>query len=399
MSYGLTPAGFTLPTLEEIRGEWETELRGEIDATLDLSEDQPLGQVVAVAAHREVILWEVLQTLANMINPNASEGAHLDNTCALTGTTREPAKKSTVTVTCNVNAGFTKSAGAIMLNVDGNADAKFVNVSDVGPLSAGNHSIDFESVDYGPVVANAGTLTVITNAVSGLNSATNPLDAVRGSEQEKDADLRARREEEVAATGACTPPATRADSLQVAGVKQSYVFENVTFATDANGLPPKSFEVVIYDGDPPEAVDADVALAVWKSKPSGAETYGNTSVLVTDPDDGVQRSVKFSRATIKNVWLDFTVTVDPKEFPSNGADTIKAEVATYALGRLNLGVDVVGVAMKSAVMKVKGVLDVPTLKLGFSASPTGTANLLITGREIASVDTSRITVTTTEGEP
>ncbi len=400
MPAGFSSTGLTIKTLEECRAEIVADFLENIDPTLDLSETEPMGQAVAICAQREAILWELIQTLAYAIDPDAAEDWLLDSLCALTGTLREPAKKSTVTVNCNVNNNTSFTAGQITLNVAGQPTIQFKNVAAVGPLTpAGVYPIAFESVEYGPVVANAGTLTVITTPISGLNSVTNPLDAKLGALREEDTSLRVRREDERTATGACTVESLRADLLQVDGVEQAFVFENTTLTTDSNGLPGKSFEAVIYDGGTPQAANADIATTVWGGKPSGAEMYGSTTTNIID-STSTTRAVKFSRATVRNVYLTFeNVVIDPEEFPSDGVTLIEDAVVAYAAKKQNLGVDVISVGMKSAALAVPGVIDVPTLKLGFSASPTGTANLEITGREIAAIDTSRITVTTVEGQP
>ncbi len=398
---GFSPTGFVAKTIEEIRAEIVAELLVRINAALDLSEDQPLGQVVAVCSQREAILWELLALLAKAIDPDAAEDWLLDALCALTGTTRLSATKSIVTLTCHVDDMFTATAGQIMTNVVGLPAVTFVNKSDVGPLTpAGDYPIDFEATVYGPVAANSGTLTVITAPVSGLHTVTNALDAVTGRLRETDTELRIRRDDEIAAAGACTPPATRSDILQVPGVKQCFVFENVTMVTNGDGMPAKSFEAVIFDGDSPEADNTAIAQAVWKSKPSGSETVGTTTVMIFDEASQTTRAVKFSRATVKPVYLDLPdVSFDPELFPADGATQIKDVIAAAAVKYQNLGIDVVAKRIAAATFAVPGVLDVPTLHLGFSASPSGTANLVITGREIASIDTSRITVVTVEGSP
>lgn len=398
MAYGVTPQGFIVPTIEEVLGEIHAEILETIDPALNLAPDQPLGQITAIFAKKIVEAWEAAAALANAQNPDNAENFMLDNVSALTGTLREAAKSSVVALSCNVNAGFSATAGAMTANVNGQPEVTFVNKEAVGPLAAGDHSIDFEATQVGPVAAPAGELETITIPLAGWNSCTNPLDAELGSFDETDESLRLRREEERTAVGACTVDAIRADMLQVEGVRQCYVFENTTLSTDVNGLPGKSIEVVIYDGNTPEADDTEVAQAVWDSKPSGSESYGTTTATATD-STGVARSVKFSRATVKQVWLEYDVLVDPNFFPTNGAELIEEAAALYAAKYLNLGVDVFAVRFKAQALTVAGVLDVTALRLGFAASPVGTANLTITGREIADIDTSRISVAVTNGAP
>lgn len=397
---GFSSAGFTKKTLEECRAEIVAEVLARVSASLDCSVLTPEGQIIAIAAEREAALQELVETLAHAIDPNAAEDWLLDAVCAITGTTREPAKKSKVTITANVDDGASFTAGQIMINVDGLDTTRFVNKKDEGPFTpAGTYPIDFECTDYGPIAANSGTLTVITAPVSGLNTVTNALDATLGALREDDTSLRVKRTAELTAAGACTVDSLRADILEVEGVQQAFVFENVTLITNGDGMPGKSIEVVFFDGASPEADDQTIADTIWKGKPSGSETYGTTNHAVLDAT-GAPQAVNYTRAAVKNVWFDFVdVEVDAEFFPSNGAALVKAAVAAYAAKKLNLGVDVIALGMKAAAMTVPGVIDVPTLHLGFASSPTLSANLPITGRQIASCDTSRMTVTTTPGTP
>jgi uncharacterized phage protein gp47/JayE len=396
----ITPTGYELKTLAEWLDDIQQDQLAEIDPALDLSPDQPLGQINAIVAKKIAEQEEIQQTLANSMNPASAENFLLDNICLMTGTLRRPKSKSVVTLSCDVGADFTAPAGSMMANVAGSPDKQFVNVEavDLTGEVAGVYPIQFESTVFGPVAANSGTVTVITNAVSGWNSCTNALDAVLGRHDETDAELRKRRQDELTAPGACTVDSIRADVLKVPGVLQCYVFENVTLDTDANGLPGKSIEVVIYDGPTPAAEDEAIAQVVWDSKPSGSESWGTTEEQVRDSLNQIQ-VVKFSRADVIPVWLEYDLVIDSNWFPAGGANLVKAAASLYGSQALNLGVDVFAVAFKAQAIKVPGVLDVTALRLGLSSSPVGTVNLTITGREIAVVDTSRIVVNVTPGSP
>ena len=395
---GLTSTGFVAATLEEIKEEIETELLATVDPGLDLSPDQPMGQIVGIVSQREAKLWELLAVAYGGADPAAAESFLLDGVCDLTGTTRLPATKSSVTINCGVDNNFSAAVGALKANVSGSPLVLFKNKSAVGPLTpAGTYPIVFEATEYGPTQALAGTLTVITAPVGGWNTATNPLDATLGRLTETDAALAIRREEELSKAGACTVDSLRADLLEVTGVQQAFVFENTSLVTNSDGMPGKSFEAVIFDGTSPAATNADIAKVVWEGKPSGIEMHGTTSVNHVDAT-GVTRVVKFSRATVRQVWLEFDLTIDANTWPATGATLVKAAVALAGASALNLGIDVVAARVKAWAFGL-GVLDVTALRLGFAVSPVGTSNLTITGRQIASLDTSRMTVATTAGTP
>lgn len=387
---GVTSQGFTKKTIEEIKAEIEDEQLSTIDPALNLSSNQPLAQANAIFAKKAAEIWELAEVAYNGFDRDSAEGRLLDNVGSLVGTPREAARKSEVTCTVNVNAGFSAAAGTMMANVTGQASVKFVNKSTVSSVGGGDVTAIFEAVDYGPVVANAGTLTQITSPVTGWNSITNPTDAVIGALEEADTAYRQRQDDELAAGGASTVDAIRVDLLQVNGVQQAYVFENTSLTTDDTGLPGKAIEAVIYDGAIPAADDEEIAQAIWDTKPSGAETYGTDSATAID-SAGNERVVNFSRASLVNVYVKLTLTIDSRLFPSNGNDLVKEAVAVNG-NLLNLGDDVYVLAVGSWALKVPGVLDA-VVRVGLTASPSGTSNLSITGRQIARFDTSRVEIT------
>jgi hypothetical protein len=276
--------------------------------------------------------------------------------------------------------------------VEGYPGIVFRNEASIGPVgSTGNYSLWFEAVDLGPVVANAGTLDTIFAPLSGWNSITNANDAAIGLAEDGDEDLRLRRLEELAAGGGSTPDAIRADVLQVENVEQVYVFENNTDFTDSDGVPSKHIEVLVYDGPSPAASDAAIRAAIWKNKGSGTNTHGSVSGVTPD-SKGVNRLVKFSRPAQKPLHFAYTVTVNPSLFPSNGADLIKAEAAKKVLSTQGQGTDVIALAYRAAALAVPGVVDVTDFRLGFSANPGASTNLSLSSREIATLDTSDVTV-------
>ncbi len=387
---GVTSEGFVAKTLEEIKGEIETDELDTIDPSLNLQPEQPIGQINAIISRKLAEVWELAQVAYNAFDRGSAEGLLLDNIGGLTGTPREAASKSVVEVTLDLDASFSKGIGEMMAHVTGQPEIKFVNRDAVASTTAGTYTAWFESVDYGPVVANAGTLEEITSPITGWNSVTNAADATPGSLEETDEEYRQRQEDELASTGSSTVDAIRVDLLDVDGVEQAYVFENVTMTTDGGGVPAKAIECVVYDGSPAAADDDEIAQAIWDTKPSGCESYGSTSGTATD-SLSVERTVAFSRATIVPIYLEFDISVDASKFPVGGAMLVK-EAARDRGNLLELGDDVVALVLRASALAIQGVKDVVELRLGTSSSPAGTSNLTMTSRQIAKFDTSRIVV-------
>lgn len=390
---GVDPTGFTGLTIEEIVAAMGTDALTTISPTLVLDPDQFIGQFIGIVAKKAAEIWEVEQVAYNACNRNAAEGFLLDNIGDLTGTKRLPATKSTVTLTVNLGVSFSQAPDVMTVNVAGLPNIKFTNRDTVTSTTAGNYQAVFHATVEGPIAANAGTLTVITTPISGWNSATNALDATLGTLIEGDTPYRVRQRTELSASGSGTLDGMRADILRIAGVIDCFVFENTSNITDADGVPAHAIEVVIFDGTSPTALDATILQTIWDNKPSGIGTYGTTTGNATD-SRGTTRTVKFSRAVVKNVYLTYSgVVVDPAFFPTDGVAQIKAAAALRASQILTLGVDIIALQFKGAALSVAGTVDVPTLYLGFSASPGSIANLVIGSREIGRVDTSNMVVT------
>lgn len=391
MSGGITAEGFELPTVEELLADIGADQLSTIDPALDISPDQPLGQINAIVAKKLAEAWEALQTAYNAFSRAAAEGYLLDNLGLLTGTIRNPATKSRVLCTLNIDATTTIPQGSV-INVAGQPTVRFELeeefTSTTGPTT---YKLYFSAIDSGPVAANAGTLTVITTPVAGWNSVTNDTDATLGAVEESDADYRLRQIEELAAPGSCTVDAIRAELLQIDGVLAAYVFENTTMVTDGDGVPPKAYECVIWDGETEDADDDVVGQTIWDNKPSGIETYGSIDVTVED-STGVERTVYFSRGTQVPVYFIYTLDVDVNTYPVDGDDQVKDIAVAKADDVLGLGSDVIALVFRAEALKVTGVIDVTDFRLGTAPAPSGTANISIASREIATLSTANITV-------
>lgn len=388
---GVTSTGFVQKIATDLVTDIVTQELAIIDPALDTAPDQPIGQINGIMAAKMAELWELGATAYKAFDPDAAEGALLDNICAITGTKRLPAKPSTVTCNVTLNAGATLPIGS-QANVAGVPTSIFLSstaVTNTGGSPA-VFPVVFLALNTGATVATAGTLTVITAPVTGWTAVTNPLDATLGYDIETDTALRIRRNNELSAAGGCSPDAIRADLLRISGVLNAFVFENTTLLPDVNFVPGKALECVVYDGAGLAASNATIAATLWKDKPSGIQLVGNTSATTLD-SQGNTRTVNFSRPTLANVYLAFTVTTD-STFPSDGIAQIKAAVALYGNQHLGLGGTVYSSTLKAAALTIKGVLDVPSLALDFVASPTLLANLTTTGRQLPVLDTSRITV-------
>lgn len=391
MAFGVTPDGFVTRTQEGLISDFETAQLATIDPALDVSADQPLGQINGIFGRHVAILWELAQAVYKSNDPDAAEDDALTSIAKLTGTLRGGATYSTVTCTVDLDIGATLISGTNFAHLNGNASVRFTPAADYTSPANGTHTVIFRAENTGAVLAPAGFLNVIATPVVGWNSVTNALDAAVGKPIDDDATLRTNREAQLTAGGSSTVDAIGADVDKVTGVDSVTVFENVGDVVDANGLPPHSFEVLIYDGNPPAASNNAVAQTIWNGKPSGIRAYSSTGDSGTATDrNGAPQTVGFGRVTERLVYLTYDITTGVGYV---GDAALKTYVVTKANALFRVaGVDVDVNQLIALPYSLAGVIKVVTLKLGFSASPTLSADLVIGPRELARFDTSRVSV-------
>lgn len=387
---GVTTTGFDLKTLDQIKSEIEDDLHGALGPDIDITATSTFGQIIGPFAKQLSEGWEVAAGVYNSFDPDANSGQAQDRVAAITAAERLLATTSKVTLTLNLDASKTVIAGsAASVPATG---AKFVTLVDVTSTTAGNYDVAAEGAVTGPLVGNAGTITRIETPVTGWNSVTNALDAEVGRNVEADPDFRVRREQELRAQGKATADAIRGDVLEVPSTSgvQALIFNNTTDAVDGNGLPPHSYEIVASGG-----TDDDIAQAIWDSGAAGIGAQGSSSGTAIDAN-GDEHTVAFSRPTSVPIYFALTVLVNDL-FPAGGDALIKAAIEAEE-PNLKLGDSVYASAFYSVIKGapgttggIPGIVDVPVLHVGTSASPSTTVATL-TGRQQADLDTTRITV-------
>jgi uncharacterized phage protein gp47/JayE len=392
---GLTTAGFQAETTADVQTSIERDELALMDPALNLSPTQPLGQLNGIFASAAANVWGLVQAIYSAIDPGGAIGVQLDNICALTGVTRLSATATQVLCTLNLNASQSYTAGQLVANIVGLPQYTFTNVNAVVSTTAGNYTgILFQCTQTGPIPCNGSTLTVITAAVGGWNSITNPGGGTVGTNVETDTALRLRRASLLVAAGGCTIDSIRSSLLNptlVPGVLNASVLENNGDSTDALGTPAHSFQALIWDGAGLAASNTLIAQAIWNSKPSGIRAFGQTTAQALDAT-GKQQAVSFTRVTQLQTYFAVTVKTNPLTFPSGGGALIQAAVAGV-LANILPGASVVALACEAAVMGVQGVIDIPSFTLDVVPSPVATANIVPTAFQIATFNTCTVTVT------
>ena len=310
------------------------------------------GQMINTIAEQLAGLHQVAQDLCASIGIGG-KGKVLESMLTIAGTPRKGKAFSTVVATLGANAGGATVPKNTIVKTSDTGVQFVVSVETVVPPS-GTAPVVCAALEAGPVLAAAGTLTVIGTPVAGLVSCTNAADAVPGVLVEQDEDYRARHTQSVAGAGVQILDAILAAVLEVAGVTSCQVYENDTDLVDGDGILPHSVWVVVEGG-----ADQAIINAIGVPKGGGARCYGATSGTWTD-SQGHPHTIAFTRVSAVDWWIKLTCT--PAASVAQHA-ALKAAMVAYVNG-LGPGVAPNALSMSKVVSET-----VPTLTaVSFSVS-------------------------------
>ena len=125
MAYGLTPKGFVVKRLIDIKEELETDFKSVLGDGINLEPNSVLGQLIGIIAERFALLWEQDLSVYNSQYPDSAEGVSLDNCGAIVGVPRLKATKSTAVLRARGEVGVAIPQNSIV-SVKGNSLARFV---------------------------------------------------------------------------------------------------------------------------------------------------------------------------------------------------------------------------------------------------------------------------------
>lgn len=322
----IEPTGVIVPDTSALQTQVQEEFQAAFGTDLIVTPDTPQGLLITgeVLARKGVV--ENNAALANQINPNIAGGLFLDAILALTGVQRTPQTRTSVTgVTITGVAGSIIPEGSQAKTA---AEDIFATASAVTIPSGGTTTVDFYSMDYGPIPCALHALDTIVSGVLGWETVDNDSDSatVLGTTTQSDQVARAFRQNTLAYNGISLAEAITSALYAVEGVRSLFFQENVAATTATiNGITMVSHSVyACVDG----GTDLDVGAALLENKSSGAAWNGDTTVTITEASSGQPYTVKFDRPD----QIDILVRVTT----SNGnADNIKQAIVDYATGAIS----------------------------------------------------------------
>lgn len=383
MPRSLTSAGLVVKTLAEIL----TDIKARISAAPSLGpnanvEDGSIyGDLTSVFGREIVQLDELALALYSAFRRTAAEDSALDNVGDWLGVPRLDATSSTATVT---------ATGTPATSIPENSRIRVPSgptfITKAAAVIGGGGTVDIivASEVTGPIEAAAGSLTEIVDATAGWTSVTNAADATPGRERELDPRYRDRITRSLQ-TGECSSDQAIREAIEAADpdILSVTVQSNRDLATDAEGIPGKSFRAVVF----PSAIDTEaVASAIFDTMPAGIKSDGSDVELTFVDPQGKNQKIRFDFADEIDLHLEIDVFRDANLYPDNGDDLVRAAVDLYD-EFLFVGTDFVPFQLSCLIAEIRGVFDV-VIRVGTAPSPTQTTPFAISLTEIAQLDSA-----------
>lgn len=207
------------------------------------------------------------------------------------------------------------------------------------------------------------SITRMPSPPTGVDTTTNPFPTgdteytdrdqvtfTSGEDEETDDALRERAEDAVTGGGDATHDSIVSELVNnVTGVNSVTIYENKTDDdnTGSGGLPPHSFEAVVFGG-----TDVDIAQAIFDKKAITAYDYGGVNgtevtVNITSDINGQVREITFSRPTEVSVDITLDLIIDENYV---GDDDIRNQLTQYIGGTLTNGSEVIGLDVQEDVV-------------------------------------------------
>lgn len=242
-------------------------------------------------------------------------------------------------------------------------------------------TVAVEATEAGPIEQAPNTITTIITPILGWDSVTNPQEASVGRYEETDEELRLRWRNTKFQFATNIVESLYSAIFSLEGVSNAVIYENDTDVIDENGVLPHSFLTLVDGG-----LSSDVATAIWRNRPTGIRSQGNTSVDILD-SFGYVRTINFSRPTEVQVYIEINLETNNR-FPEDGEHKIQEALISYING-LTINDDVVYSRLYTPINSVVGH-QVNSLRIGTDPGNLGFSNIITNFDEIAKIQSANI---------
>lgn len=311
MTNAIDSTGITIDTLDEIITTLSNGYREIYGNDIVLDSNTPDGQRINIEAQQIRDVLELIQSVYNSFDPDLAIGRVLDQRLAINNIERQGGTytQQQIQVTASKSVNLVGLDGVEpadvttddIFTVSDNAGNKFF-LNDSVALTAGETTLTFLAEQIGAVTTLPNTITTIVTITQGITAVDNSSGALEiGIDQETDAAARIRRQQSVANASTGYLNGLLGVILNLSGVTDAKLYENVTNATDADGIPGHGIWLIVEGGSA-----ADIGNAIYGRKSYGANMKGTQTFDITT-GSGAIFTAKFDRPDSVNLYLRFDI--------------------------------------------------------------------------------------------
>lgn len=297
----LASAGMEVAEFVDVRDAIIKRYKEVYGSDIDLSTASADGVFVNDMALIINNILQVMKSLYSNLNVDTASGIYLDALCRLANVNRMGATKSTasIIITSLLTTGDPVTFGDTDENGNVTNQITFVDksgtewVSDVSVTLGPGESAEVKvtCIESGPIDAPAGwiaqTLLVMNLKVEQIE------DAVRGSNEESDTELRQRRAQSSGANGISVLESLVGALLEVTGIDDVSIYNNNTLenatAKDGTTIAPHNMYIIVRQQNGLNIADATIGDLIYTKLTPGIKTTASTATST----NGTAKSYEF----------------------------------------------------------------------------------------------------------
>lgn len=394
----ITDDGYEKTTVEEIKETTRGAIKQLFGADADTTPKSVFSSLTnGIARTLFDIQEDELKDVYESAYLDLATGEDLDRVVKILGIERRKAAHATGVIRFSRDSAASQDypiQSGTIVQTDGNDPERF-ETTEPATLQSGNLSVDvnIRHIEGGPDGnVGANSIVVMPNPPVGVDGASNPdptgdpaftdtdgNDLIVGAVRETDEELRTRAKATVTKGGSATVDAVLSAILNnpdLPTVNSVRLYNNRGDSTDADGLPGKSFELVIHGGDTTRIGEAIFNTIALTDRPV-AGIHGTEVVVTVEAINGQLFDVRFSRPTQLDIDISLEIVHDDTYI---GDDALRDLIVEYIGGVDSDGNERIGTGVGEDVYHDKiedivigedtGVVGIKS----FSTTPAGVTN-------------------------
>ena len=350
--WGLTSAGFHVPSFQEILSAWQNGMISAIDPDLVMTTNSNAGALSHLFARREKAMWEQMQLEYYSAFISTATGASLDYIGGNLGLKRKVDLPAFAQIKIVTQEEYLIQAGE---QYETESGYQFTLLKDV--LTKKDDDGNWSGIGWAQCEDTgkdtnvpANSIAIESNPDDEIVSVTNPEEAGGGQDYEDDDTYRERLRMENAARPGATAAGIRSALMNLPGVREVNIVQNPFAEANKYGDPPYSVHIYCLGGN-----KQDIAECLADYIAAGITMVGGQELMVKDAT-GNPLKINFDFATEKQVYVKVEINVNDSWNIDQGADDIKNSVADY-ISDLEMGNALYITRLYGPVYAIDGVDD------------------------------------------